>query len=387
MPARVELKTIVHMDLDTFFVSVERLKNSTLNGKPVIIGGGSDRGVVASCSYEARKFGVHSAMPMKLARRLCPQAVCIRGDMEEYSRHSATVTEIIQQKAPLFEKASIDEHYIDISGMDRFIGSYQWTHELRSFIIRHTGLPLSFGLSVNKTVSKIATGEAKPSGELRVSQPEIRPFLSPLSISKIPGVGGKTYQSLRRMGIDRIRTISEMPVELMESLLGENGRHIWMKANGLDDSPVIPYSEQKSISTETTLDRDTSDMGLLNGLLAGMTEKVLFELRGQQKLAGCLTVKLRYSNFDTHTLQKRIPYTAFDHLVLPRLREMFDRLYNRRMLIRLIGIRLSSLVQGVHQIDMFQDTPEQLSLYLVMDGIRQRFGSLAIRHAAGIPPG
>ena len=180
-------RTIVHMDLDTFFVSVERLNNSRLNGLPVIIGGMSDRGVVAGCSYEARTFGVHSAMPMKMARALCPDAVVIRGDMEQYTRFSNQVTGIIAEEAPVYEKASIDEHYLDITGIDRFFGAVKWSHELRQRIIRETGLPISLGLSVNKTVSKIATGQAKPNGELEIARERIMPFLSPLSISKIPG--------------------------------------------------------------------------------------------------------------------------------------------------------------------------------------------------------
>ncbi len=197
-------RQVIHLDMDTFFVSVERLQNNKLNGKPIIIGGSSDRGVVASCSYEARAFGVHSAMPMRMARSLCPDASIIRGDMEKYSKYSHMVTNIIAEKAPLYEKASIDEHYIDITGMDRFFGSLKWAHELRTSIIRNTGLPVSFGLSVNKTVSKIAAGEAKPNGELNVNYKQVKPFLQPLSISKIPMIGTKTFRLLHSMGIPTI---------------------------------------------------------------------------------------------------------------------------------------------------------------------------------------
>ena len=220
-------RTIVHLDLDTFFVSVERLMNSRLNGLPVIIGGMSDRGVVSSCSYEARQFGVHSGQPMKMARMLCGDASFIRGDMDQYSKYSKLVTEVIAESAPLYEKASIDEHYLDITGMDRFFGNLQWTQELRQRIIRESGLPISFGLSVNKTVSKIATGEAKSlGGELQVAAPEVRAFLKPLSIRKIPMLGKKTYEQLRRMGIAYIKTLSEMPPEMLERLMGKNGRMI-----------------------------------------------------------------------------------------------------------------------------------------------------------------
>jgi DNA polymerase-4 len=377
-------RNIVHMDLDTFFVSVERLQNSKLRGIPVIIGGGSDRGVVASCSYEARSFGVHSAMPMKLARSLCSEAVVIRGDMELYSKYSGMVTDIIAEDAPVYEKASIDEHYIDITGMDRFFGSQKWTHELRQKIIRETGLPISCGLSVNKTVSKIATGEAKPNGEIEVGTQLIKPFLSPLSIRKIPMVGQQTYHLLRSMGIVTIGTLSEIPQEMMEKVLGKNGIEIWKKANGIDHTPVVQYSERKSISTERTFEKDSTDVLRMRELLAVMVEKLCYELRSKQRLTSCITVKIRYSNFDTHTLQKRIPYTSFDHVLIPMAKELFERIYQRRMLIRLVGVRFSHLVQGSQQLNMFEDTPEMVNLYLAVDRMRNRYGKDAVGRAVGI---
>jgi DNA polymerase-4 len=377
-------RSVLHLDLDTFFVSVERLKNSRLNGKPVIIGGMSDRGVVSSCSYEARKFGVSSAMPMKLARNLCPDAIVIRGDMELYSNYSNMVTDIIAEKAPLYEKASVDEHYIDLTGMERFYGCALWAHELRGIIIKETGLPVSMGLSINKTVSKIAAGEAKPNGEIEVGKSIVLPFLDPLSIKKIPMIGQKTYHTLRSMGISTIFTLRNIPAEMLEKLMGKNGLEIWKKANGIDFTPVISYSEQKSISTEHTFDKDTTDLARLNQLLVSMVEKIAFELRSQEKLTSCITVKIRYSNFDTHTLQKRIPYTSFDHVLANIAKELFSRLYQRRMLIRLIGVRLSHLVQGVQQLDMFDDTPEKVNLYMAMDKLRKRFGRYAVRRAAGV---
>ncbi|MBC8342444.1 MAG: DNA polymerase IV, partial [Bacteroidetes bacterium] len=236
-------RTVVHFDLDTFFVSVERLQNSSLFGKPIIIGGTSDRGVVASCSYEARQYGVHSAMPMKMARNLCSDAIIIRGDMDQYSKYSRLVTDVIKESAPVYEKASIDEHYLDITGMDRFFGCMSWTHELRQKIITETGLPISYGLSVNKTVAKIATGEAKPNGEKEVNQLNVKPFLYPLSIRKIPMIGKKTYQLLRSMGIVRIETLSNIPKEMVQNVMGKNGLAIWKKANGIDHTPVQNYQE------------------------------------------------------------------------------------------------------------------------------------------------
>jgi len=374
---------IVHLDLDTFFVSVERLVNSKLKNKPVIIGGLSDRGVVASCSYEARQFGVHSAMPMKMARNLCSQAIIIRGDMDLYSKYSNLVTEIIANRAPVYEKASIDEHYLDISGMDRFFGCQKWTRELRQTIIANTGLPISFGLSTNKTISKIATGEAKPNGELMIEGPSIAPFMAPLSIRKIPMIGNKTYQLLRSMGVLTIKTLREIPPGMVERVLGKNGEIIWKKANGIDPTPVKPYSEQKSMSSERTFEQDTIDIQLLNNILASMVEKLAFQLRKEQKLTSCITVKIRYANYDTHTLQKTMAYTAFDHVLLKTVKELFNRLYERRMLIRLIGIKFSGLVYGAQQLDMFEDTPEMVNLYLAMDKIRKRFGNKAVQKAVG----
>lgn len=377
-------KTIAHLDLDTFFVSVERLVNPSLNGKPVIIGGVSDRGVVASCSYEARRFGVHSAMPMRMARQLCSQAVYVRGDMELYSRYSRLVTDVIADSAPLYEKASVDEHYLDLSGMDRFFGIYKWTHELRDRIIRETGLPISFGLSQNKTISKIATGQAKPNGALQVLPDQVHLFLDPLSIRKIPMVGDVGFRLLRSMGVAKIGTLRLMPPEMVQQVLGKNGLVVWKKANGIDPSPVKPYSEKKSISSEHTFEQDTTDMALLRQKLSHSVEKLAFELRNKQKLTGCITVKIRYANFDTHSRQKHIAYTAFDHILLNSVMELFAQLYNRRMLIRLVGVRFSQLVGGAQQLNMFEDTPEMSNLYQAMDHIRRRYGKAAVGRAVGM---
>ncbi|HNT80326.1 MAG TPA: DNA polymerase IV [Bacteroidia bacterium] len=374
-------RAIVHIDLDTFFVSVERVLNSSLRGKPVIIGGSSDRGVVAACSYEARTYGVHSAMPMKLCKRLCPNAIYIRGDMDQYSKYSHWVTDIISSKAPLFEKASIDEFYLDVSGMDRFYGCLQWSKELTQSISHETGLPVSFGLTPNKTVSKIATGEAKPQGQKQVCNNEVRSFLNPLSIKKIPMLGPQTYKTLRGMGIAYIETLSAMPAELMQQVLGSNGIMLWERANGIDNTPVVAYSEQKSIGTEDTFDSDSTDINRIKALLVRMTEKIAYQLRSKNKLTSCVTVKIRYSNFDTHTMQCRIPYTSCDHTLIPHVKELFDKLYQRRMLIRLVGVRLSHLVAGAYQINLFDDTSEMISLYQAIDRMRKRFGDDKVKRA------
>ena len=376
-------RTVLHLDLDTFFVSVERLMNPSLEGKPVVVGGMGDRGVVSTCSYEARRFGVHSAMPMKMARQLCAQAVFIRGDMELYSRYSRLVTEIIADSAPIYEKMSIDEHYLDLTGMDRFHDCLLWSHELRQKIIRETGLPISFGLSENKTVAKIATGEAKPNGEKQVPVPYINSFLDPLSISKIPMVGEKTYALLSSMGVELIGTLRRIPPQAMEQVLGKHGIDIWKKANGNDSTPVCPYREQKSMSKERTFEEDTIDVAGIKRYLSRMVESLGFDLRSQRKLAGCVTVKIRYSDFNTHDMQQRIPYTAFDHVLRDVVNGIFDRLYNRRLKIRLVGIRLSDLVSGMPQLNLFDDNIELTQLYVAMDRIKRRFGERMVHLAVG----
>ncbi len=377
-------KTILHLDLDTFYVSVERIINTELKSKPLLVGGTSDRGVVAACSYETRGFGVHSGMPMKMAKELCPEAVVIRGNAGTYSKYSDVVTEIIKEQVPLFEKSSIDEFYADLSGMDRFFGCYKFATEMRQKIIRETGLPISFGLSVNKVVSKVATNEAKPNNQLKIDFGLEKPFLAPLSIKKIPMVGDKTYQTLRNLGIRQVKTVQDMPVDIMQRVLGANGRVIWKRANGIDNTPVVPFHERKSISNERTFDRDTIDVTKLKGILIAMTENLAYQLRRGDKLTACIAVKIRYSDFNTYSKQSRIPYTSADHTLIPKILELFNSLYNKRMLVRLIGIRFSHLVSGNYQINLFEDTEETLNLYQAMDHVRNRFGSRSVLRASAM---
>ena len=367
-------RSIIHLDLDAFFVAVECKRNSRLKGRPIIIGGSSRRGVVAACSYETRRYGVHSAMPMYLALQLCPDAKVISGDMEAYSQASREVTEIIAEDAPAFEKSSIDEFYIDASGMDRYFGAFKWARELRARIIKNTTLPISLALSVNKLVSKVATAEFKPNAEARIAPGTEKEFLAPLSVEKIPMIGKQTASFLHDMGVRTVQTLRDMPVQFLMSAFGKNGLSLWRKAHAEDASPVVPYSEQKSISTECTFDADTIDVRRLKSILGAMVEKVAFNLRDQRKLASCVTVKIRYANFDTETKQMHIAYTASDHVLLRTVLELFDKLYNRRMLIRLVGVRLSGLVHGNYQINLFDDTAENINLYQSIDHIKHRFG-------------
>ncbi|WP_316810870.1 DNA polymerase IV [Pedobacter heparinus] len=373
---------IIHMDQDAFFVSVEVRKNSALVGKPVIIGGTSDRGVVTSCSYEARKFGVHSAMPSRMARQLCPHAVFIKGNMDAYSKASHEITAIIKEKVPLFEKASIDEHYIDMTGMDRFYGSMKFARELRDNIIKELHLPISFGLSVNKTVSKMATNECKPNGELDVEAADVQSFLNPLSIRKIPGLGEKSFIRLSDMGIKKIFTLAQIHPGHMNALMGKSGLFLLRKAKGIDYSPVVPYTEQKSIGTQCTFKADTIDINTINNLLTSMVMDLAFQLRDKNKLASCITVTIRYSNFEDVTRQAVIPYTSLDSTLIQKTKDLFKQVYTRRMLLRLVGVRLSGLVSGFEQIDLYSESAEQYSLVQAMDRIKKKYGEKSITRAS-----
>jgi DNA polymerase IV len=376
-------RAIAHFDLDAFFVSVECLKNPQLKGRPLIVGGHSDRGVVAACSYEARKFGVRSAMPVKLAKRLCPDVMIIRGDMESYSKYSRLVTDIISSQVPLFEKSSIDEFYIDLTGFDRFYGCSRYTVELRKLIMKESGLTISYGLATNKLISKVATNEAKPNGQIEIPAGREKSFLAPLPIEKLPMVGKQTAELLKRMGVETIAVLSQIPAEMLMNLLGKNGIELWRRANGVDDTPIVPYHEAKSIGTENTFETDTIDTNFLENEILRMTEKVAFELRDSNKLAGCITVKLRYSDFQTVTRQCVIPYTAADHLLINKARELFRKLYDRRMLVRLVGVRLSHLVPGNYQINLFDDTQQMIRLYQAIDGVKHKYGEHLVVRAAG----
>lgn len=374
---------ITHLDLDAFFVSVEELRNPALKGKPVLIGGISDRGVVAACSYEARRYGIHSAMPIKAALRLCRHALVVKSDFEAYSKYSRLVTEVIQDAVPLFEKASIDEFYIDLTGMDRFFGCKKFSDELKTKVQKESGLSISYGLASNKLVSKVATGEVKPNGQLEIPFGGEKSFLSPLNILKIPGVGKETGYKLMKMGVETVKTLSEIPVQLLINLMGKNGAELHRRASGIDESPVVPYREQKSMSTEQTFSNDTIDTRFIYKQLVRMTEKLAFELRSQNKLAGCITVKIRYSDFQTETKQASIAYTAADHMLIEKVKDLFDGLYNRRQLIRLIGVRFTDLIAGTYQIDLFDDTQELIQLYQAIDSVKRKYGENFLVRAVG----
>lgn len=367
-------RSVVHMDMDTFFVSVERLKDSRLNGVPLLIGGTGDRAVVASCSYEARKYGVRSGMPMRMARRLCPQGVAISGDYDAYSEYSHMVTEIIDEEAPIYEKASIDEFFMDLSGMERFLGTYQWARELREKIMRETGLPMSMGLSVNKMVSKVATSEAKPNGQLWIDEQQVQPFLAPMAVRKIPYLGASMARQLAYLGVRRIHTLREIPRPVLERAFGKHGTFLFRRARGKDDSPVLSHREQKSLSAESTFPQDTMDTAFLKTTLSAMVEKLACQLRKQGRLTACIAVKIRYANFETVSRQAKIPYSADDSLLIQKVWDLFDTLYQKRVRLRLVGVKMSNLVSGGSQIQLFSSQARQVELYQALDQLRGRYG-------------
>ena len=374
-------RIIVHFDLDSFFVSVEILNNPSLKGKPVFVGG-SERGVVAACSYEARKFGIHSGMPSKKALQLCPQAIIVKGTRGEYSKFSRWVTDIIAAKAPLFEKASIDEFYLDLTGMDKFFKPLQWTVDLRKKIMNETQLPISFGMGSNKMIAKIATNEAKPNGYLQVPFGKEKEFLAPLTVNKIPGVGDQTYEVLKSMGIWTINDITLRTKEELEERLGKWGVDLWNKSFGIHNGEVTQYHEAKSISTENTFNENKTDLVFLMSELVRQSEKIAFELRQDGKVAGCIAVKIRYPDFETTSRQTTVPFTCADDEIIPVAKELFNKLYRKGQPIRLLGVRLSELTNEAVQANLFDDVERKTDLYKAIDDVKNRFGKLKLKRAS-----
>ena len=374
---------IAHFDLDSFFVSVEILKDPSLKGKAVIVGGQNERGIVTTCTYEARKFGVHSAMPMKTAMRLCPHAIVIPGTYSDYTRYSSWVTQIIASKAPLFEKASIDEFYIDLQGMDTFFDPLKWTIALRKLITSETGLPISFGIGKNKMVAKMATNEAKPNGYLYIPLGKEKEFLAPLEVNKIPGVGDQANQILNYHRIKIINDLHHTTSEHLEKLLGKWGFELWTKAQGNHSSVICGFQESKSISKENTFHENIINISFLLNQIVHMTESICFELRRKGKFAGCVTIKLRYPDFETTSRQTSIPYTSSDDEIIPVAKNLFHQLYKKGKAVRLLGVRLSDFSNDVIQTNLFNNTERKNHLYKALDEVKNRFGKNSIARASG----
>ena len=369
---------IAHFDLDAFFVSVERILDPSLVGKALILGGSRERGVVSTCSYEARKFGVHSAMPMARAVALCPHAIVMQGTRGQYSKFSQWVTDIIAAKSPLFEKASIDEFYIDLTGMDRFFDPLQWTIDLRKEIIETTGLPISFGLASNKMVAKMATNAAKPNGFLQVLAGKEKEFLAPLQVGEIPGVGEHMLKTMHSLGIMTINDLSAYPQHLLEQNFGKYAEVLQQKALGNHAGSVHHFHEAKSMSTEHTFSENTSDQDFLQAELMRMTEKLGHELREEEKMTKCVAVKIRYPDFETHTRQMAIAPSSYDDELIKVVKDLFVNLYKQKHAVRLIGVRFSELTASSLQTDLFENRVRKASLYTAIDAVKLRFGKKSV---------
>jgi DNA polymerase IV len=371
---------IAHFDLDSFFVSVEIRNNPALKGKPVAVGG-YERGVVAACSYEARKFGIHSAMPMKKAMQLCPQLIVTNASRGDYSKYSRWVTDIIAAKVPLFEKASIDEFYIDMTGMDKFFGVSQYAKELRQHIIAETGLPISCGLASARFIAKMATNEAKPNGFLEIPHGKETAFLWPLGIEKINGVGKQTEQHLKSYGIYTVEDIAKTPIEHLEKIAGKWGEALWHKAHGIGSTEITTDWKQKSMSHENTFDTNYTDIDFLHKELIRLTEKTAYSLREDEKMTGCITVKIRYSDFETFSKQEVIDYTALDDVLIAKVKDLFNKAYEKNRPVRLLGVRFSHMLPITTQMSLFENNLEKLNLYKAVDDIKERFGSKMVTKA------
>jgi DNA polymerase-4 len=379
MPQRI----IAHFDLDAFFVNVELLKNPGLKGKPVIVGGQSDRGVVSAASYEVRKMGIHSGMPMITAKKLCPHAIILNGGRADYGKYSRFVTELIAAKAPLFEKASIDEFYLDLTGMDKYYDVFEWAKNLRQEIMEKTLLPISFGMGSNKMVAKIATDEAKPNGYLFVEFGKEKEFLATLKVNKFPGVGESTHLVLQQMGIETIGDITTRTVEEMEQALGKHGYDLWHKAQGKHTRAVTPYHEAKSVSSENTFHEDSKEERFLLAEIIRLTEKIGHELRDDGKMATTITVKIRYKGFETTSKQTTIPASDYDHDFIPVAKDLFKQLYRKGQLVRLVGVRLGNFVLPYQQTDLFHNKEKLNNLYKAIDEVKDKFGRKLLNRAGG----
>lgn len=368
------------MDLDSFFVSVERLKNSELIGKPVIIGGTNKRGVVSSCSYEARKFGVHSAMPGFRAHQLCPNGIFISSDFANYSKYSKLVTDIIASRVPKFEKASIDEFYIDLSGMDKYFGCFEFAISLREQIIQETKLPISFGLASNKVIAKMATNHAKPNGYKFIKHGDEINFLHPLQIGEIPGLGKQTIQFLNHRSIYTIKQLHQVGADQLEQWMGKHGGKLWRRANGQGSVAIRTNSERKSISKEHTFLKDTNNAEYLLEILRQMAEQLAHSLRLEGKKATSLAIKMKTPDFVSSTKQLTIHPTHYEHQIIPELNRFFKKIYRHQML-RLIGLRLAGFTENNAQIGLFDNVEKHVKLYESIDELKIKFGKQSIHRA------
>jgi DNA polymerase-4 len=384
-------RTILHVDMDAFYAAVEARDHPEYRGKPVIVGSdpknGKGRGIVATCSYEARKFGVHSAQPISQAWKLCPQAIYVRPDMEKYARVSGHVMRILMDFTDMLEQVSIDEAFLDVTGSEKLFGSgLEIAVCIKGRIRAELQLTASVGVAQNKFIAKIASDLKKPDGLVVVDPGKEKEFLAPLPIGKLWGVGSKTENNLKRIGLMRIGQLAEMRHSEMTARLGKNGAHLWQLAQGIDDRPVVPEDGFKSIGHEITFERDTSDPQLLDATLLELTEKVAHRLRVQDACARTIAVKFREADFSTFTRRTTLPKPVdTTEKIFPVAQKLMRSLVREGVLVRLIGVYAGNLELGTGGRQMFLLDPvpqKDRKLAAAMDDITRRFGEQAITRAA-----
>lgn len=380
---RPNSRTIFHIDLDAFFVTVEQVLNPVLRGKAVIVGGRPEgRGVVAAASYEARKYGVHSAMPLARAKRLCPTAVFLTGNYRKYVEFSHKFMEILGDYTPSLQPGGLDEAYLDVTGCENFGSWRSLAMKIKQRILQETGLVASIGIAPCRVVAKVASDHSKPDGLIEVLPGDERVFLAGLPVRRLPGVGEKTNKVLKTMGIETIGRLADMPDSLFRSRFGEGMAWLQQHARGIDDSPVEAYGEAKSISRETTFEKDTMDAAFLKATLRYFAEKLGAELREEGKNARTVTLKLRYSDFETVNRSSTArESTNLDDTIFQSAVRLLDKtLGNRFKPVRLIGLEVSHFTGGETQLSFFNAEAKRLEqLDRAIDRVRDKYGFDAIQ--------
>lgn len=385
---RAEHRVVAHLDFDAFFAAVEENLDPSLRGKPVIVGGG-ERGVVATANYVARRYGVHSAMSLRTARRLCPHGVYLNGHHGLYREYSQRFMNILDQYSPLVEQVSLDEAYVDLTGTERLFGPPVETAALIQRRVKdELALSISVGVASNKLVAKVASDYDKPAGFTVVPAGEEAAFLAPLPVERIPGVGSVLLAQLHDRGVMTVGDLARVPVHLLRLSFGEWGEVLAHRARGEDVRPVIPHEEVKSISREHTFDEDVSDVSLLESTLISLTEDVCHRLRHKRLEARTVTVKIRYSDFVTHTCSRTLSRPCdVDEVYFEEVLDLFRQGRRRRYHLRLLGVGVSNLVPRMWQDDLFdQKLPFLRELDLKLDAIRAKYGHDAVRRGAALPP-
>lgn len=371
--------TILHVDMDAFFVSVELLERPELRGKPVVVGGRPDqRGVVSAASYEARRFGIHSAMPLRTAAKLCPHAIFLDGHHDKYGQWSDRVATILAKFSPIVEMVSIDEAYLDLAGTEKLHGPpFSAAHKLLRMITSETSLPCSAGLASTRLVAKVASDQAKPRGLLWVPAGQEAQFLAPLPVRKIPGIGEVTERALRALAIEHVQQLSEAGLQKLERIFGQWGTALYRKSRGGDSYEFVLDAEPKSISHNHTFGEDTGDDVVLESMLSHLSQKACKRLREAGLSARTLTLTIRYAGFDTHTRAKTPARPVeFDADAFAYFLALFREHRNRSRKVRLLGVAFSGLTHGEEQLDLLDPQRRQKleKLSKAADSLRDRFG-------------